>query len=342
MPNELLEGFGKQAAAFAWLVAAVVPVAVILTIWKRPLLPRWKLATFRDADNRGRLIFAFFLAYIVAQSILMQLLDAGGFFQAIYGSEFPKLNAKENIPDNPPVRGQLRGMWTGLFFAPLMLIAAIALRTLELRPSRFLADIAIGMWAWLPLTLLTLGIYFLVTLVILAVGLTVDEHPLAKLTPAGDGFGGVIFILSACVAGPLMEEILFRGLLVSWATGRRYRPWILMGFAVVISFVSMNTAGTELRVLPTVFICLLGIGYWCITRIAKLYRPRFPGRTVGAIYSSSVLFAAIHSPVWPSPIPLFFLALGLGWLTARTCSITAAFVVHGLFNAVATLLLFRG
>ena len=36
------------------------------------------------------------------------------------------------------------------------------------------------------------------------------------------------------------------------------------------------------------------------------------------------------------------LALGLGYLTARTRDITAAVVVHGMFNAVSFVFLLRG
>lgn len=57
------------------------------------------------------------------------------------------------------------------------------------------------------------------------------------------------------------------------------------------------------------------------------------------ICGSALLFAALHSAVWPSPIPLFGLGLGLGWLAYRTHSLAGPFVVHGLFNAVATLVL---
>jgi membrane protease YdiL (CAAX protease family) len=39
---------------------------------------------------------------------------------------------------------------------------------------------------------------------------------------------------------------------------------------------------------------------------------------------------------------LFVLACGLGYLTARTRSVIPAIVVHGLFNAVSVVMLYRG
>jgi hypothetical protein len=58
--------------------------------------------------------------------------------------------------------------------------------------------------------------------------------------------------------------------------------------------------------------------------------------------SNAVLFAAIHSNVWPSPIALFFLGLGLAWLALRTQSIIPSIVVHILFNGIAVVYTIMG
>jgi membrane protease YdiL (CAAX protease family) len=52
-----------------------------------------------------------------------------------------------------------------------------------------------------------------------------------------------------------------------------------------------------------------------------------------SIVGSSLLFAVVHN-TWPTPIPLFFLAVVLGWLAYRTQSLVPSIVVHGLFNLV--------
>ncbi len=59
-----------------------------------------------------------------------------------------------------------------------------------------------------------------------------------------------------------------------------------------------------------------------------------------AIWGSAMLFALGHVEKWPTPIPLFVLGLGLGWLAYRTQSLLAPIVVHGLFNAVACFVLY--
>jgi len=53
-----------------------------------------------------------------------------------------------------------------------------------------------------------------------------------------------------------------------------------------------------------------------------------------AIVTNALFFASMHGQVWPSPIPLFVLAVGLAWLRYRTNSLVGPVVVHGLFNAL--------
>jgi membrane protease YdiL (CAAX protease family) len=53
------------------------------------------------------------------------------------------------------------------------------------------------------------------------------------------------------------------------------------------------------------------------------------------LFGSAILFANVHSAVWPTPIALLPLGLGLGWLQLRTQRLLAPIVAHALFNAVA-------
>jgi membrane protease YdiL (CAAX protease family) len=79
-----------------------------------------------------------------------------------------------------------------------------------------------------------------------------------------------------------------------------------------------------LIVAPCVFVGPYLVRWWLPNRAAA-----------AAVFGSSVLFAAMHSAVWPSPIPLFFFGLVQGWLSYRTQSLVPSLVVHALFNAVA-------
>lgn len=56
-----------------------------------------------------------------------------------------------------------------------------------------------------------------------------------------------------------------------------------------------------------------------------------------AVFGTALLFGMLHVGVWPTPIPLFVLGLGLGWLAWRTQSLVGPIVLHALFNAVGSL-----
>jgi membrane protease YdiL (CAAX protease family) len=61
-----------------------------------------------------------------------------------------------------------------------------------------------------------------------------------------------------------------------------------------------------------------------------------------AVFATALLFGATHSFAWPTPIALFVLGLGLGYLAVRTRSLVAPVVVHCLFNAVSFVILIEG
>jgi membrane protease YdiL (CAAX protease family) len=61
-----------------------------------------------------------------------------------------------------------------------------------------------------------------------------------------------------------------------------------------------------------------------------------------AIFGASMLWAVFHSTLWPAPVPLFFLGLGLGWLAYRTQSLASSITVHFLFNSVGCVLIAIG
>lgn len=54
-----------------------------------------------------------------------------------------------------------------------------------------------------------------------------------------------------------------------------------------------------------------------------------------AVLGSSMFFAVAHSTAWPSPIPLFLLALVLARLAQRSQNLIGPIVLHACFNAVA-------
>ena len=91
------------------------------------------------------------------------------------------------------------------------------------------------------------------------------------------------------------------------------------------------------KVGPVVFAGVLTLGM-----VVLWFGGRRGKQHIRAIYASAALFALVHAGVWPSPIPLFVLGLGLGWIAIRSRGVLVPIVVHGLFNAVSAVYVLRG
>lgn len=69
---------------------------------------------------------------------------------------------------------------------------------------------------------------------------------------------------------------------------------------------------------------------------ARQYAGEKGTRAIWPVVLSSLLFSAAHFGQGPAPIPLFFLALGLGYLYRQTASIWPGVMVHFTLNAITT------
>lgn len=194
--------------------------------------------------------------------------------------------------------------------------AAVAAPFLLLRGP---AATAVRCWAVVAPAVLLL--HAGVNALFLAFGAEVQEHPLATNTPHP-----AVLVAQACVLAPLVEELIFRGvlLLALRAVGEPL-TWLVLAAAVGVA---VYYGGMW----PGLFAGLVALG-WAGVRFTSLDH---------TVYGSAALFAAVHSGVWPTPIPLFALGLGLGWVAVRTNGLLAPFLVHGLFNAVSVLFVLSG
>lgn len=188
------------------------------------------------------------------------------------------------------------------------------------------------LWAWL--TPATLAVFAVATLAGFAVaGVRPADHPLTTSLKDGDGLTIALVVIQAVLLAPLIEEVLFRGVILRWLEANTHVAVFVHAFATAVSYILAPTPGPEGGVLAKygsfVYLSLtLGLLMWAVARFDE------GGQ---ADVATAALFAAVHANVWPSPVPLFVLGMGLAWVTRRSGSLLPAVVAHGLFNAVSVL-----
>ncbi|MCI0701737.1 MAG: CPBP family glutamic-type intramembrane protease [Planctomycetia bacterium] len=330
------------------LVASVaLPIGLLALALRpktEPLLPRWK--PWRVPWNGYAVLIAFIVVAGVLPPLVHNALINAGFFQHVYGPDFPTPKAEGVDETQAKVAATLRVLWMRLFALPLQLGALwLAVRVFYPKWRRptdgsWGNSVALAVLAWLVLTPIVL-------LVNAGVGQLYEHfhgkrigHDLTQLAgaPLRDQ---VLLVIGACVLAPLVEEILFRGMLLPWCIGRlkfpgagvapvtTARPWFVMFAAVVFAAASKKPGAT-------VFVGVLVFGLVAVWGFV-----RTGARRTRAIYATAAFFAVIHSATWPDPVPLFLLGLGLGWLAVRTRGVLVPIIVHGLFNAVSAVSVLR-
>lgn len=346
MPIDLSE-LTRMVTAGALVAAAAVPaglVALALRGRSEPLLPHWK--PLPVPWSGFEVTAAFIVVMFVIPISSLSLLENNGFYQIVYGDEFPRAGAVEGNPEQKAEATTLRTLWANLLALPLVL-GALALTRLTLYsrwhpPARgsVTGKVALAVLAWLLVAPAVLLLNAVVNAVATSLDVPPDTHSLAKLgsRPALDR---ILLVLEACVGAPLREELLIRGALLWWCVGRlklpglgvtaptSARPWFVLGAGVILS-------GLGGKWQPLVFAAVLTIG------LIVLYQVKRTGaRRARAVYATAAFFALMH-PVWPNPVALFALGLALGYLSVRTNGLLVPVLVHALFNAVSVVFVLRG
>jgi membrane protease YdiL (CAAX protease family) len=153
-----------------------------------------------------------------------------------------------------------------------------------------------------------------------------------------------IFVV-AMVFAPFLEELFFRGVLQPWFAKKRRGGDIALGVSFFLALVLRATNLKEAwskgewaelapELTPPGFIYVVVPLYLVASRFSTWFS--VPPQVIRAIFGTSMLFAMVHAQVWPTPVPLFFFALCLGYLAYRTQNIIPGIIVHSLFNGVAT------
>jgi len=320
----------------------------------------------RPAVN-GMAVVAAFAAFVAITPVASALLHAAGFFRALYGDDFPAgwpAKAAEAV----------RFLWSAVFAFPFQFGVVVAILTAQggvstIVPRGWARHAVAGYLTWLLVTPVAFCVFALANLAHdWLTGQPPDKHPLTELGQSGGTQEWFLFVMQTVCLAPIIEEMLFRGLLLPWlaqtqpsesdatfAVKPSDRPLAIMALSVGVALVlhahdtqmawqAGDWRGVAAHLVPAAFFLALLPLDLVARRIGRLRRHlRLRSvQHVRAIVASSALFAAVHSQVWPSPVPLFVLAIGLGYLYIRTRSLVGPVVVHAMFNAVSAVYLLIG
>lgn len=357
MPTDPAADALRMAEVFGIVAAAAVPVG----------LAGWLIAKRNEASpppHRSILAVKWTgwdaLILLGISQLLPLFLMVGltkvGFYRIVYGPAFPELvlafpsvevggavggaAAAETAVSRNAAVNQQRMLWGMLFAFPAFVAAAVAMfaagggRLSHPGRRNIAGQVAVGVLAWAALMPLVFAVHFVAGWAAEALGAPPDEHPLARIDPNAGALEAVLFAAVVCGLMPFVEELIFRGVLLGWAIRRIERSWFVLAGGVVGSILGWKAF---LPIGPAAFIVLLFAGLYAVPIVFKRSH-----RTATAIYATGAAFGLVHSAVWPTPIPLFVLGLGLGYLAVRTRGIVACAVAHGLFNAVSFVYLLRG
>ena len=232
-----------------------------------------------------------------------------------------------------------------LFSQPIANLAAmaIALLAIGLRTRACAADFGLRLGrAWQDLWLGTTTFVLLAPLVyglqrILVIWYPY-EHPLISVLeshPEALVQGAVFF--SAVVGAPITEEffyrVLWQGGLYAFALHHRDLSKMVFGNAGTLAPVAGGASSAEDE---------SAAANGGSNHDATALGAQVATAEVFAVVASSALFALMHVSQGPAPIPLFVLALGLGYVYARTGRVLPCIVVHVWLNAWSLITLWIG
>jgi membrane protease YdiL (CAAX protease family) len=407
--------------ALALLILAVPAGLVCLALWRllprdeRRLLPWPRTGLVAWAGVDVWVAFLFLLLPSLSPQLVSEPLTRSGFFTLVYGDRagptqlIAQAAAAQGLaapgvaaPVAPQIAialevaaldGSLEErqlLWVGVVAFPFqvaMILAGLAfvrgVRPAEvgLTGRRFAQNVVAGYLLWLVLAPLALLLYWVVTLLV-----GTQKHPIERLSqlPLLDVEWAAILFL-AVVSAPVLEELVFRGVLLRWQTSHGLDAQLIVGVAALLMAILGGIGRQQtFNPGPMIFILVMLPSYVVLPYLDRYWREHKRRRTVEgraeaeserngaptgnpapwqervyqglvgfmrltsdrrvnvllAFYGNGLLFAALHSSVWPTPIPLFSLGFGLAWLAHRTQSLVGPLVAHALFNGVACLDMF--
>jgi membrane protease YdiL (CAAX protease family) len=276
-----------------------------------------------------------------------------GFFYLVYGWKSPVNFDSMNSNEKTQISLWITPLIFPLDLATVFLLFRIGSGTqaheLGLSIHRPRENLALACVSWLAVTPVVFGISYLAT--VAHFGLTGSKpqpHPFALLAEESPTlFNGILIGVSTLLVAPVWEELMFRRVLQSWLTQREWGGLLGIGLSFIIGLSAVITGfkdfhDSDLKLVvaklsPILFTLLMLPGYFYGDRFLKKWIP--DQKVFRGIFATALLFGMVHSITWPTPIALFVLGLGLGFLAYGTQTLMAPILFHSLFNAVACLTL---
>ncbi len=356
-----------EVVAWAGLAGVGGLVAIALYFAPPRLAGRWLPPQRQRAVSWGGIELAIlvFTIMVALPGLLLQALVAAGFFQAVYGPDFPvqSLSTPDEIKNalgDPRVSLWLATLATPFDAALIVLFLGMFRSTpgyqLGLTTHRWRQNVILGYAVWLFLTP-AVSIVHAVVKGAYSLWRTPEEHPLTKpfLDPAAPPLTSewLAMLFLTFVGAPVVEELLFRGVIQAWAARRSWGGDLTIAASFIVALSSrydnirtgMDLGGATREgfltlmdgLSPALFVLAMIPGYVYVERVAWRWVP-VPHAARG-IFGTALLFAMMHANVWPTPIPLLLFGLALGFLAFRTQSLIGPIVVHSLFDGMATITL---
>jgi membrane protease YdiL (CAAX protease family) len=348
---------------YAIVAGLAVVTWLLLFVLKRPV--RWlPLRHLRPVNWTGHEVFLAFCLLLGLPPLIVTSLFLLGFFTPLLGP----------APD-PQVNDQQFSVYSArgaLIAYPLILtvtlgsLFAFLFARRRMRPhhyglswARWPANVSIGLAGFLLVTPVVLAIFAAASLIFWT-----RPHPVTMLgTLSTPDWEWLLIAFQTVVAAPLIEEIVFRGILLGWM--RRASLFghtaimlaSLFSAAVGIAYDDPSTGVIVYDASPLVLALVMvgGYAYWMVLLKRrfnlgegeiKRWRPSSPPRWWDqanaslAIYGSAMFFALFHMNAWPGQIALFPMGLALAWIANRTQSLLGPIAFHAAFNLVAFIALY--
>lgn len=246
--------------------------------------------------------------------------------------------AERLVLDQEGILGKMRVMgWSRLLSLPLIFpLYVVCIKTVKISEIYQPSNIKNIFLVILLIPIVLVVSYTFMALFQLVGSCPGQNHPLVDLVRSKKTNDFWLVVALVSIFAPLTEEVLFRGLLQYWIVSASKGPalgWVISLMLVIAQgFQNESTSEFEIAFLIQALF-FLTLGFFFIY-LGLIYSQKF-----GAINSGALVFAAVHSFAWPSPVGLFPLALGLGWLRETTGRIWPCIVLHAAFNSFGTLMI---